>query len=154
MDTEPSATKLADADAINSASAQHLSTSLRSVRRSVPAVFFSESFDVQDPSTFHAACPVGDHGEGECIAALEGHLDMVRSAVMTHDRPSLHLFCNRAVFMHTQWVQQRSRVRSTTLLFEVVIVASFIPTPSYTKVAANGRCYSAVHVAVTVRIIT
>lgn len=95
MDIEPSATQLADVDANNSTSAQHLSTSLRSVRRSVPAVFFSESFDVQDPSTFHAACPVGDQGEGECIAALEENLDMVCSAVITHDLPSFHMLRNR-----------------------------------------------------------
>eukprot|EP00892_Ulva_mutabilis_P010260 jgi/Ulvmu1/7606/UM038_0031.1 len=54
---------------------------LRSVKRSVPAIFFSEDFDVQDPSTFHAACPIGDHGEGDCIFSLQGHLDMVESSL-------------------------------------------------------------------------
>lgn len=78
MDSEPCAAQQQSMDASTSTTVDPASSTLRTVRRSVPAIFFSESFDVQDPATFHTACPVGDQGEGECIAALEGHLDMVR----------------------------------------------------------------------------
>lgn len=44
---------------------------------SVPSIFFEDSFDVEDSATFHAACPIGDLGESQCIKKLEGHLDKV-----------------------------------------------------------------------------
>lgn len=47
--------------------------------RSVPSIFFQDSFDVEDSATFHAACPIGDLNEAERIHNLEGHLDKVQS---------------------------------------------------------------------------
>lgn len=44
---------------------------------SVPSIFFEDSFDVEDSATFHAACPIGDLGEVQCIQNLEGYLDKV-----------------------------------------------------------------------------
>lgn len=85
MDNEPN---LHASDATPSANMEPSQAMLRSVKRSVPAVFFCEAFDVQDPATFHAACPVGDHGEGYCIALLQGHLDMV-----CYTRPKLRGPC-------------------------------------------------------------
>lgn len=94
MDNEPKATDGHGEDSSGTSQPQNTSTTLRTVRRSVPNIFFSENFDVEDPTTFHAACPVGEGGEGECITVLEGHLDMVRQRITSADILHPVFFCD------------------------------------------------------------
>ena len=46
--------------------------------RSVPSIFFDDGFDIEDPDTFHSACPIRDGSEVQSIRNLERHHDKVR----------------------------------------------------------------------------
>ena len=64
----------------------------------VPSVFFSKNFNLEDPATFHRACPAVEDGErDDTLSTLLSHLDLVRQT-LTH----MLVLCNHLLLAWPQ----------------------------------------------------